>query len=47
MGLGFLLLFGQSAEESDLLRARWFPLIVGLEGTLEVRLDVDIECLWL
>ena len=47
MGLGFLLFFGQRAEESYLLRARWFPLIVGLEGALEVRLDIHIESLWL
>ena len=41
------LLLSQRAEEADLLLAGWLPLVVRLEGGLEVRLDVDIEGLGL
>ena len=43
--LGFLLLFGQRAEEGNLLCAGWLPLIVRLKCALQVRLDVHIESL--
>ena len=37
------LLLSERAEEIDLLFARGFPLVVGLECALEVRLDIDVE----
>ena len=40
-----LLLLRQHAEETDLLFGGGFPLVVRLEGVLEVRFYVDIECL--
>ena len=39
------LLLCQRAEEIDFIFARGLPLVVPLEGTLKVRLDVDVESL--
>ena len=43
--LGFLLLFGQCAEECNLFCAGRLPLVVRLKCALEMRLDVHIESL--
>lgn len=45
--LGFLLLFGQCAEECDLFCAGRFPLVIRLKCALEMRFDIDVEGLWL
>ena len=42
-----MLLLGQCAEPVDFVLARRFPLVIRLERRLEVRLDVDVECLGL
>lgn len=42
-----MLLFGQLAEEINLAFVRRTPLVISLEGRLEVCLDVHVECLGL
>ena len=42
-----MLLFSEFPEELDLLLARRLPIIVGLEGTLQMCLDIYVERLGL
>ena len=42
---GFLLFLGEGTEKVDLLLAGGLPGVVRLESTLEMSLDVYVECL--